>query len=109
VKEALIGEARNQKKKATSSAPQEEEIDEEISNLKLIHQQVEKRKEKMLRLSQLQRKIDEATEEMCNVEAHKNIYNYRYQDHDGCNHDNLRHEEFNVQDFLYDEASPLTA
>jgi hypothetical protein len=83
-------------------------IDEEISNLKLIHQQVEKRKEKMLRLSQLQRKIDEATEEMCNVEAHKNIYNYRYQDHDGCNHDNLRHEEFNVQDFLYDEASPLT-
>jgi predicted lactoylglutathione lyase len=62
----------------------------------------------MLRLSELQRKIDEATEEMHNIEAHKNMYNYRYQDHDGRNHDNLHHEEFDVQDFLYDEAFALT-
>jgi hypothetical protein len=51
--EALIREARNQKKKDTSPSPQEEELDEEISNLELIHQQVEKHKEKMLRLSEL--------------------------------------------------------
>jgi hypothetical protein len=94
--EDLIREARNQKK-ATSPAPREEELDEEISNLKLIHQQVEKHKEKMLRLSKLQRKIDEATEEMHNIEVHKNMYNYTDQDHDGHNHDNLRHK-----------ASPLT-
>jgi hypothetical protein len=32
---------------------QEEELDEEINNLKAIHQQVEKHREKMLRLSEL--------------------------------------------------------
>jgi hypothetical protein len=106
--EALIIEARNQKKKATSPSPREEELNEEISNLELIHQHVEKRKEKMLHLSKLQRKINEATEEMCNIEEHENMYNYRDQDHDGHNHDNLCHEEFNVQDFLYDKASSLT-
>jgi hypothetical protein len=36
--EPLIREARNQKKKAISSPPREEEIDEEISNLEAIHQ-----------------------------------------------------------------------
>jgi hypothetical protein len=51
--EALIREARNQKKKATIPPPWEEELDEETSNLELIHQQVEKHKEKMLRLSEL--------------------------------------------------------
>jgi hypothetical protein len=44
--EALIREARNQKKNAISSPPREEALDEEINNLELIHQQVEKSKEK---------------------------------------------------------------
>jgi hypothetical protein len=88
---ALIREARNPKKKATSLAPQEEELDEKISNLELIHQQVEKCKEKMLRISELRRKIDKETEEMHDIEAHENIYNYKDQDHDGRNHENLRH------------------
>jgi hypothetical protein len=35
--EALIREARNQKKKATSPPPREDELDDEISNLELIH------------------------------------------------------------------------
>jgi hypothetical protein len=106
--EALIREARNKKKKAISSPPREEELDEEISNLKAIHQQVEKRGEKMLCLSELQRKIDEATEEMRNIEDHKNMNNFRDQDYDGRDHDNLSHEVYNAQDFLYDEASLLT-
>jgi hypothetical protein len=42
-------------------------LDQEISNLEAIHQQVEKRKEKMLWLFELQKKIDDATEEMCNI------------------------------------------
>jgi hypothetical protein len=69
---ALIREARNQKRKVNSPGPQEEELYEEINNLEVIHQQIEKRKEKMLRLSELQKKIDEAAKEMHNIEAHDN-------------------------------------
>jgi hypothetical protein len=47
-----LREARNQKTKATSPTPQEEELDQEIRDLEAIHQQVEKRREKMLRLAE---------------------------------------------------------
>jgi hypothetical protein len=57
-------EARSQKRKATSPTPREEEMDQEIRDLEAIHQQVQKKKDKMLRLADLQRKIDEAAEEM---------------------------------------------
>jgi hypothetical protein len=63
----LLREARNQKRKAASPTPQDEELDQEISNLEAIHQQVEKRREKMLHLSDLQKKIDEAAEEMRHI------------------------------------------
>jgi hypothetical protein len=33
----------------------------------------------ILRLSEIQRKIDKASEEMCSIEAHKNMNNYRDQ------------------------------
>jgi hypothetical protein len=59
-----LREARSQKRKATSSTPQEEELDQEIRDLEAIHQQVQKKRENMLRLADLQRKIDEAAEEM---------------------------------------------
>jgi hypothetical protein len=62
----------------------------------------------MLHLLELQRKIDGATEEMRNNEAHENLNNFRDQHYDGQDHDNLRHEVYNAQDFHYDEASPLT-
>jgi hypothetical protein len=51
--EALIREARNQKRKVNRPGSQEAELDEEINNLEVIHQQIKKRKEKMLRLSEL--------------------------------------------------------
>jgi hypothetical protein len=64
--EALsMREARRQKRKATSPTPQEEDLDQEIRDLEAIHQQFQRKKEKMLRLADLQRKIDEAAEEMC--------------------------------------------
>jgi hypothetical protein len=63
----LLREARNQKRKATSPTPQDEELDQEISILEAIHQHVEKRREKMLRLAELQKKIDEAAEEMQHI------------------------------------------
>ncbi len=59
-----LREARSQKRKATSPTPQEEELDQEIRDLETIHQQVQRKKEKMLRLSDLQKKIDEAAEEI---------------------------------------------
>jgi hypothetical protein len=63
VNQEMLHEARSQKRKATSPTPQEEELDQKIRDLEAIHQQVQKKK-KMLQLADLQRKIDEATEEM---------------------------------------------
>ena len=59
-----LREARSQKRKATSPTLQEEELDQEIRNMEIIHQQVQRKKEKMARLADLQKNIDEAAEEM---------------------------------------------
>jgi hypothetical protein len=64
VNQETLREARSQKRKAISPTPQEEELDQEIRDLKAIHQQVQRKKEKMLRHSDLQKKIDKAAEEM---------------------------------------------
>jgi hypothetical protein len=42
-------------------------LDQEIRDLEAIHQQVERRREKMLWLTELQKKIDEAAEEMRHI------------------------------------------
>ena len=59
-----LREARSQKRKAASPTIQEEELDQEIRDMEIIHQQVQRKKKKMARLADLQRKIDEATEEV---------------------------------------------
>jgi hypothetical protein len=59
-----LQEARSQKRKATSPTLLDEELDQEIRDMEIIHQQVQRKKEKMARLANLQRKIDEATEEV---------------------------------------------
>jgi DNA repair exonuclease SbcCD ATPase subunit len=64
VNQDTLREARSQKRKATSLTPQAEELDQEIRDLEAIHQQVQRKKKKMLRLADLQKKIDEAAEEM---------------------------------------------
>jgi hypothetical protein len=51
-----LREARSHKRKATSPTPQEEELDQEIRDLEAIHQQVQRKKEKMLRLADLQKR-----------------------------------------------------
>jgi hypothetical protein len=53
VNQETLREAQTQKRKATSPTPQEEELDQEIRDLEAIHQQVQRKKEKMLRLSEL--------------------------------------------------------
>jgi hypothetical protein len=64
IRRLSLREARSQKRKATSPTLQEEELDQEIRNMEIIHQQVQRKKEKMARLADLQRQIDEATEEV---------------------------------------------
>jgi hypothetical protein len=49
-----------EKRKAIDPPPQDD-LDELIEKLEVIHQQVEARKKKMLRVAQLQRHIDEAS------------------------------------------------
>jgi hypothetical protein len=53
VNQETLHEARNQNRKATSPTPHEEELDQEIRDLEAIHQQVKRKREKMLRLSDL--------------------------------------------------------
>jgi hypothetical protein len=53
VNQETLREARSQKRKATNPTPQEEELDQEIRDLKAIHQQVQKKREKMLWLADL--------------------------------------------------------
>jgi hypothetical protein len=74
--EALLREARNQKRKTINLEIQDEELDQENNNLEAIQQQMEKRIEKVLRLSKLKKKIDEAAKEMHNIEV-QDQYNYK--------------------------------
>lgn len=62
----------------------------------------------MLCLFELQNKIDEAAEEMRNIESNENQYNHKDLPHEEHNFSNPPLEGYNFQDFLYDEASPLT-
>jgi hypothetical protein len=48
-----LREARILKRKATSPTPHEEELDQEIRDLEAIHQQAQRKREKMLRLAEL--------------------------------------------------------
>jgi hypothetical protein len=111
VNQDTLREARTQKRKATSPTPQEEELDQEIRDLEAIHQQVERKREKMLRLSDLLKKIDEAAEEIRHLTQddqdrrppqrelrQDNSYN------DDDWYDNLHHGNF-----AFDDASPLSA
>jgi hypothetical protein len=111
VNQETLREARSQKRKATSPTSQEEELDQEIRDLEAIHQQVQKKREKMLRLADLQKKIDEAAEEMRHLtqddqerrpqhmELHqKNSYN-----------DDEWYGDFHHGNFAFDDASPLAA
>jgi hypothetical protein len=106
-----LREVRSQKRKATSPTLQEEELDQEISNLEIIHQQVQRKKEKMARLTDLQKKIDEATEKVCHLT--QDDYDRRPQHRElrqgsSFNEDEW-YDDFNHGSFTFDDASPLVA
>jgi hypothetical protein len=105
-----LREARSQKRKATSPTLQEE-LDQEIRNMEIIHQQVQRKKEKMARLADLQRQIDEATEEVRHLvqdeqdrrPQHRELHQEVLFNNDGW------YDDFNHDTFTFDDASPLAA
>jgi hypothetical protein len=115
VNQETLREARSQKRKATSPTPQEEELDQEIKDLEVIHQQVQKKKEKMLRLADLQRKIDEASEEMHHLTQDDQDRNqdrrpqHRELHQDNSYNDHEWYDDFHHRNFAFDDASPLAA
>jgi hypothetical protein len=106
-----LREARSHKRKATSPTPQEDALDQEIRNLEAIHHQVQRKREKKLRLAELQRKIDEAAEEMRHIAEddqgrgpqHRELLQETSINNDGW-YDDLYHGNF-----AFDDASPLAA
>jgi hypothetical protein len=107
VNQETLHEARSQKRKATSPTPQEEELDQEIRDLEAIHQQVQRKKEKMLRLSDLQKKIDEAAEEMRHLT--QDDQDRRPQRRELRQDNSYDDDEFHHGNFAFDDASPLSA
>jgi hypothetical protein len=104
-----LREARSQKRKATSPTHQEEELDQEIRNMEIIHQQVQRKKEKMARLAELHRQIDEATEEVRHLEQDDQGRRPQYRDlrQEGPFNEEGWYDDFNHDTFTFDHASPL--
>jgi hypothetical protein len=103
-----LREAQSQKRKATSPTLQEEELDQEIINMEIIHQQVQRKKEKMARLADLQRQIDEATEEECHLVQDRRPQHSELHQEGLFNNDGW-YDDFNHDTFTFDDASPLAA
>jgi hypothetical protein len=106
-----LREARSQKRKASNPTPQGEELDQEIRDLEAIHQQVQRKKEKMIRLADLQRKIDEATKEMrhrTQDDQDQRAQHRELHQKSPINEDEW-HDNFHHGNFAFDDASPLVA
>jgi hypothetical protein len=106
-----LWEARSQKRKATSPTPQEDDLDQEIRNMEMLHQQVQRKKEKMARLADLQRQIDEASEEVRHLaQDEKNRRpQHRELHQEGFVNEDDWYEDFHHGNFAFDDASPLSA
>jgi hypothetical protein len=111
-KETLsLREARSQKRKATSPTFQEEELDQEIRDMEIIHQHVQRKKEKMARLADLQRKIDETTEEVRKLAQDDQDRKPQHRElrQEGLFNEDGWYDDFNHDTFTFDDASPLAA
>jgi hypothetical protein len=106
-----LREARRQKRKATSPMPQEDDLDQEIRNMEMLHQQVQRKKEKMARLADLQRQIDEASEEVRHLtqDEQNRRPQYRELHQEGFVNEDDWYEDFHHGNFAFDDASPLSA
>jgi seryl-tRNA synthetase len=84
-------------------------LDQEIRDVEAIHQQVERRREKMLRLAGLQKKINEAAKEMHHItqdneQGHK--AQHRELRQESPSFDNLWYDDFHHDNIAFDDASP---
>jgi hypothetical protein len=106
-----LRETRSQKRKAASPTLQDEELDQKIKDLEIIHQQVQRKKEKMARLADLPKKIDEATEEVRHLtqDDHERRPQYRELRQEGAFNEDEWYDDFNHGTFAFDDASPLAA
>ncbi len=106
-----LREARSQKRKATSPTPQEDDLDQEIRNMEMLHQQVQRKKEKMARLADLQRQIDEASEEVRHLtqDEQNRRPQYRELHQEGFVNEDDWYDDFHHGNFAFDDASPLSA
>jgi hypothetical protein len=111
-KDALsLREARSQKTKATCPTLQEEQLDREIRDLEAIHQQVPRKKEKMLRLADLQKNIDEAAEEMRHLTQDDQDQRPQHRElrQDSSLNEDEWYDDFHYGNYTFDAASPLAA
>jgi hypothetical protein len=110
INQETLCEATSQKRKATSPTPQEEELDQEIRDLEAIHQQVQRKNEKMLCLSDLQKKIDEAAEEMRHLTQDDQDRRPQHIElrQDNSYDDDEWYDDFHHGNFAFDDASPLS-
>jgi hypothetical protein len=80
--------------------------------MELLHQQVQRKKEKMARLADLQKQIDEASEEVRHLtqDEQNRRPQYRELHQEGfLNEDDDWYENFHHGNFAFDDASPLSA
>jgi hypothetical protein len=86
-------------------------LDQEIRNMEMLHQQVQRKKEKMARLADLQRQIDEASEEVRHLtqDEQNRRPQYRELHQEGFVNEDDWYEDFHHGNFAFDDASPLSA
>jgi hypothetical protein len=77
-------------------------LDQEIRDLKAIQQQVQRKKEKMLHLADLQKKIDEAADQDRRPQRRELREENSYDD-------DKWYDDFHHGNFAFDDASPLSA
>jgi FtsZ-binding cell division protein ZapB len=84
-------------------------MDQEIRDLEVIHQQVQRKKEKMTCLADLQKKIDEATEEMRHLTQDDQDRRPQHRElrQESSFNDDEWYDDFHHGNFTFDNASPL--
>jgi hypothetical protein len=90
--------------------PEEEGHQSNTQNLEMLHQQVQRKKEKMARLADLQRQIDEASEELRHLaQDDQNRRPPRRELHqEGFYNEDDWYEDFHHGNFAFDDSSPLS-
>jgi hypothetical protein len=86
-------------------------LDQEIRDLEVIHQQVQRKKEKMARPADLQKKIDEAAEEMRHLTQDDQDRRPQHRElrQESSYNDDEWYDDFHHDNFTFDDTSPLAA